>query len=100
MNDDLFPRPLFLRTGKHMVQEIATLGDAVDFLSEWPERERDIIHETALRACIEAHDGLKPLSVARNAVRGFARKKGILENPAEVMPWISAATTRGGHAPA
>lgn len=98
MNDRLFSRPLFLRTGKHAVQEIATLGDAIDFLSEWPER--DIIHETALRACIEAHDGLKPLSAARNAIRGFARKKGILENPAEAMPWIAAAMTKGGHASA
>lgn len=100
MNDRLFSRPLFLRTGKQIVQEIATLGDAIDFLSEWPKRERDVIHETALRACIEARDGLKPLSAARNAIRGFARKKGILENPAEAMPWIAAAMTKGGHASA
>lgn len=100
MNDRLFSRPLFVRAGKYIVQEIATIGDAIDFLSEWPECERDIVHETALRACIEAHDGLKPLDAARNAIRGFARKKGILENPAEAMPWIADAMSKGGRASA
>lgn len=95
MRDELFSHPLFVRAGKHLVYEIATLGDAIDFLSDWPEDARDVVHQTAFRTCIEAHDGLKPLSAARNAIRGFARKKGILENPAEAMPWIASAMESG-----
>lgn len=101
MNDHLFDRPLFLRSRKYTVQEIATLGDAIDFLCDWPEPDRDMIYETALRACIEAHDGLRPLSVARHAIQGFARKKGILEDPAEMMPWLDAGNSgRSGRSPA
>lgn len=100
MRDELFPRPLFLRSGKHLVHEIATLGDAIDFLSDWPEDERDVLHEAAFRACIEAHDGLRPLTAARDAVRGFARKKGILENPAAALPWMRAGARAGASRPA
>lgn len=101
MNDHLFDRPLFLRSGKYTVQEIATLGDAIDFLCDWPEPDRDMIYETALRACIEAYDGLRPLSVVRHAIQGFARKKGILEDPAEMMPWLDAGNSeRSGRSPA
>lgn len=100
MSDQPLPRPVFLRTGKHLVQEIATLNDAIAFLSDWPERDRDIIHETAFRACIDAHDGLRPIAAAMNAIEGFARRKGILEDPAEVMPWINAAARSGGRMPA
>ena len=93
MSGKLFSRPVFIRMGKHLVHELATIDDAIEFLEDWPLRDRDLIHETVLRACIEAHDGYKPLNVARDAIRTFAVKKGILEDPASVMPWLKTASS-------
>ncbi|WP_425350315.1 DUF982 domain-containing protein [Mesorhizobium temperatum] len=49
------------------MQEIVDLAGAIEFLEEWPEDRRSLIHETALRACCQAHDGRKPMGLARNA---------------------------------
>ncbi|WP_366511767.1 DUF982 domain-containing protein [Mesorhizobium sp.] len=68
-----------------MVQEIADLVDATGFLEEWPEDRRNLIHETALRACYQAHAELRPMSVARDAFVGFAKRAGILEDPEAVL---------------
>jgi hypothetical protein len=96
MNITAFSSPVFVKSGAYLVQEIADLEDAVDFLEEWPEDRRSLIHETALRACYQAHGGLKPMSVARDAFVGFAKRAGILEEPEAVMPWIAASNSGGG----
>lgn len=90
MDGSMFDEPIFVKTGTFLVQEIACITDAIDFLERWPVRHRDLIHETALTACYEAHDGHKPASVARNAVEGFARRAGILEDAASVMPLMTS----------
>lgn len=90
MNDTLFARPIFLRQGNRLIREIADIDDAIDVLEGWPEHDRDLIHETALRTLIAVHDGLKPLPAGQAAIEGFARKKGILERSEEMMPWIAA----------
>lgn len=100
MDDTFVFRPIFVKTRKFLVQEIASLEDGIDFLLEWPEEDQDLIHATALRTCYEASDGLKPLPVARDAIRGFARKKGILENPVAAMSWLKTSSNSSGHAPA
>ncbi|WP_245480954.1 DUF982 domain-containing protein [Mesorhizobium sp. M1E.F.Ca.ET.041.01.1.1] len=46
----------------------------VDFLNEWPQGRRDLIHEAALKACYDAFDGRKPVSAARNSFFGFAQR--------------------------
>ncbi|CDX43273.1 conserved hypothetical protein [Mesorhizobium sp. ORS 3359] len=76
------------------MQEVAGLAEAIDFLSEWPEDRRDVVHETALRVCCEAHDKQKSVSVARNAFLGFATRAGILENVACAQQ--QPASGRGG----
>ncbi len=96
MNATAFSSPIFVKNGAYMVQEIADLGDAIDFLEEWPEDRRNLIHETALRACYQAHGGLKPISVARDAFLGFAKRAGILEDSEAVMPWIAASKSGSG----
>jgi hypothetical protein len=96
MNATAFSSPIFVKNGAYMVQEIADLGDAIDFLEEWPEDRRNLIHETALRACYQAHGGLKPMSVARDAFVGFAKRVGILEDSEAVMPWIAASKSGSG----
>ncbi|MER8748039.1 DUF982 domain-containing protein [Mesorhizobium sp. M1050] len=57
----------------------------MDFLNDWPEDRRDVIHEAALRACCDAYDRRKPVSVARNAFFGFAKRAAILEDATSAM---------------
>ena len=91
MSERTFDNPVFVRAAEGLIQEIACLDDAFDFLDEWPEHRRGVIYETARRACCRAFDGLIPLKVARDAVAGFARSVNILEDVPTPMPWMAAA---------
>lgn len=95
MQSGNFEKPVYLRAGKHVIQEVANVRDAIDFLEDWPERDRDLIHEVALRTCTMAHDGLEPLKAARDAIRSFGTKKGILEKEPAVRPWMIQKTPSG-----
>lgn len=95
MDVNAFTKPVYLKDGKYMVREIASVLDAIDYLEDWPERERDMLHEAALRTCVMAHDRLKPAKVARDAIREFALKKGILEKEPAVKPWMVTPTLSG-----
>ncbi|MGX5806214.1 DUF982 domain-containing protein [Bradyrhizobium sp. Arg314] len=90
MDAEGFSSSIFVKCATYMVQEIAGVGDAIGFLDSWPEDRRDLIHETALRACYDAHDARKPASVARNAFLGFAQRAGILVDPTPAMQRIGA----------
>lgn len=100
MSDRLFDNPVFIKSGSHLIQEIAGIEDAIDFLYEWPEHDRDVIYEMTWKACCDAQNGLKPLNVARDAVAGFARKRNILEKPEATLPWRIGASAGGGRVPA
>lgn len=78
MNSKMFARPVYLKEKKDLIREITNLYDAIDFLEEWPERDRDIVHDATLKTCYMAHDGHKPIQVARDAIRAFGKKKGSL----------------------
>lgn len=93
MSERTFDSPVFVRAAEGLMQEIACLEDAFDFLDEWPEHRRGVIYETARRACHRAFDGLVPLKVARDAFAGFARSVKILEDEAAAMPWMTGAKT-------
>jgi hypothetical protein len=96
MNATAFMGPIFVKSGAYMVQEIADIEDAIEFLEGWPEDRRSLLHETALRACYQARDGRKPTGVAREVFVGFARRAGILEDSEAVMLWIAASNSGGG----
>ncbi|NLR97405.1 DUF982 domain-containing protein [Rhizobium sp. P38BS-XIX] len=96
MNPKIFDRPIFLKEGKALIREIASLADAIDFLEEWPERDRDLVHEVTLKTCYMAHDGHKPLHAARDAIRAFGNKKGILIKQPAVLPWMIKTPSGGG----
>ncbi|TWG93789.1 uncharacterized protein DUF982 [Mesorhizobium sp. J18] len=100
MNEKMFNSPIFVRDGSYLVQEIATLEDAIDFLESWPERKRDLIHERALDSCYAAFDGRKPLVAAYIAFTGFAKRADILEDYDAVMPWLAASQEGTGRVPA
>ncbi|TIP18505.1 DUF982 domain-containing protein [Mesorhizobium sp.] len=96
MNSEAFSSPLFVRRAAYIVQEIASLADAIDFLNEWPQDRRDLIHGTALRTCYDAYDGRKPVSAARNAFFGFARRAAILEDATSAMQWLATCKSGSG----
>ncbi|TIO73389.1 DUF982 domain-containing protein [Mesorhizobium sp.] len=96
MNAEAFSSPIFVKRSAYIVQEIADIADAIDFLNEWPEDRRDVTHETALRACHDAYSGHKYLSAACNAFVAFAKRAAILEDPTAAMQWIAACTTGSG----
>ncbi|MEQ1954975.1 NADH dehydrogenase ubiquinone Fe-S protein 4 [Mesorhizobium yinganensis] len=91
MSARTFDSPVFVRAAEGLIQEIACLDDAFDFLDAWPEHRRGVIYETARRACCRAFDGLIPLKIARDAIAGFARSVNILEDVVTPMPWMAIA---------
>lgn len=42
-----------------------------------------------------AYNGLKPVKIARDAIRAFATKKGILEKEPAVKPWMIQSGSGG-----
>jgi len=38
MNDRIFDSPVFVKNGNTLIQEIACLEDALEFLYEWPKK--------------------------------------------------------------
>ncbi|MEK1949656.1 MAG: DUF982 domain-containing protein [Ensifer adhaerens] len=96
MQTKMFDRPVYLSERKDLVIEIANLADAIDFLEEWSEGDQDVIHDATLKTCYLAHDGLKPISVARDTLCAFAKKKGILVEAPAVLPWMLKGTSGGG----
>jgi hypothetical protein len=95
MESKTFAKPIYLKDGKALVREITSMREAVEFLMEWPAERRDILYEATLRTCIMAHDGLKPIKVARDALRAFAIKKNILEKEPAVQPWMIVPSSGG-----
>ncbi len=94
MESRAFAKPIYLKDGT-LVREITNVEEAIDFLTEWPENKRDILHDATMRTCVMAHDGLKPVKVARDALRAFAVKKDILEKEPAVKPWMLKLSSGG-----
>jgi hypothetical protein len=40
--------PVFVKGGEHLIQEIRSLDDALDFLDEWPRTRQGPIYEIGL----------------------------------------------------
>jgi hypothetical protein len=95
MRDRLFDRPVFIKDGKILTREIASVMDALDYLEEMPEECRDLAYETVVRACWDVLDDVKPLVAAEKAFRRFAKRCGVLEDPG-VLPWMTAPGSSGG----
>ncbi|MER9629216.1 DUF982 domain-containing protein [Mesorhizobium sp. M0296] len=68
------------RQPHYIVQEIASLAEAIDLLDEWPQDRRDRAHD----------DEHKPVGTARDALYVFAKQVGILEDATSAMQWIAA----------
>ncbi|RWE21474.1 MAG: DUF982 domain-containing protein [Mesorhizobium sp.] len=92
MDAEDFSSPIFVKRAAYIVQEIANLSDAIDFLNDWPEEQKDFAHQIALRACYDAYEGQKPISAAEQAFLDFAKSAAILEDPISAMQWMAACT--------
>jgi len=99
MNAKLFDKPVYVRNGSYLVQEIAGVEDAIDFLERWPKRKRDTIHERALATCYAALDGRRPSIAAYISFTGFAKRADILEDFDAVVPWHIANRSPGRSVP-
>ena len=93
MSDRMFESPVFVRTGNSLIEEVACLEDALEFLYEWPKHRRGTIHETALRACQRAFESNYPLHGAKQAFCGFAKSVNILEDVSVPLPWMTGGKT-------
>lgn len=96
MNDRMFDSPVFVKNGNSLIQEIACLEDALEFLYEWPKARRTPIYQTAVRACQQAFQSDYPLSYAKSAFEGFARSARILEVVEAPLPWMAGAKSGQG----
>ncbi|MDX8523653.1 DUF982 domain-containing protein [Mesorhizobium sp. MSK_1335] len=96
MNDRMFDSPVFVRSGNSLIQEIACLEDALEFLYEWPKHKRGPIYDTALRACQRAFDSDYPLTSAQVAFSNFAKSARILEQVSAPPLWMTGTSGRGG----
>ncbi|MBB6469058.1 hypothetical protein HNQ96_004947 [Aminobacter lissarensis] len=88
MGDKQFREPIFLKAGKHTVQEIACLHGAILFLEDWPEKKRDHSYEVALEASLEACRGKQTIEAARAAIVAFADGNGIREDTKTMTRWL------------
>ncbi len=96
MNDRMFDSPVFVKNGNSLIQEIACLEDALEFLYEWPKPRRTPIYQTAVRACQNAFQGDYPLAFAKSAFEGFARSAKVLEDLAAPPPWMTPRNSGHG----
>ncbi|MET3594484.1 hypothetical protein ABID26_003892 [Mesorhizobium shonense] len=96
MNDRIFDSPVYVKNGNSLIQEVACLEDALEFLYEWPKHKRGPGYDTALRACQRAFDSGYPLTAAQKAFSGFAKSARILEEVSAPPPWMTGTNSRGG----
>ncbi len=96
MSEKTFESPLFVKAAEGLVEEIACLEDALEFLYEWPKNKRGPIYQTAVKACHKVYESDFPLSAARQAFAGFAKSARILEDVGTPPAWMSSNTGRTG----
>ncbi|MEX2696289.1 DUF982 domain-containing protein [Rhizobium mongolense] len=77
MAGTLFDRAVYVQR-KYFIDEITSLDEVFTFLEAWPEAKRDLAYDTLLKACREAANGRFPIGAARENVRRFLKKAGML----------------------
>jgi hypothetical protein len=93
MASSRFDHPVYVRR-KHFIEEITELGEAFDFLEEWPEENRDLAYETVVRACREAACGRFPLNAARQNFQRFVKRARMLIEIEDMPNFAGAASDR------
>jgi len=83
-----FSSPVSVLKGIGIPTIVWTVGEAFDFLNEWPAFRRNAAHILATNACKAALSGEVGVDLAEEAFRGFAKRSGIL---IEDVPACSSA---------
>ena len=99
MSDRLFDSPVYVRDGTRLVRQIQSIGDALDFLDEWPADRRGMMFEVAQQALNSAHDGRLPMTAARNAFASWARASNVLEDASVAPAWMTGPKVGSGGIP-
>ena len=92
MNDRMFDSPVFVKDGTSLIQEVACLEDALEFLYDWPKHRRGLTYRTALQACQSAFEGTSAIRAAKQAFSSFAKSCHILEDVSVPLPWRTGST--------
>ena len=96
-----FDHPVYVKAAaRGLIEEIGSLGDALEYLYDWPENRRGVIYTTALRACQRVTEDDYPLSAARDAFESFAKSTGVLAVVSGPLPWTRSGAKAGGGATA
>lgn len=72
MSRHQFTSPIFL-TFHDELEQISSIGDAIDFLRRWPLARRGPIYRTAFNACQAVKTGQLSIDDAKRAFLGFAK---------------------------
>ena len=96
MDDRTFSEPVYVRTGEFLIQEVATLDDAFDFLDEWPHNLHGPAYQATYIACCRAYAKETSADIARRAMVSFAQSAMILEEVDALPPFPAIAKTGSG----
>ena len=99
MNEELFDSPVYVKDGNLVVRQIQCIGDALDFLEQWPHDKRGMVFEVTQQALYSAFDARLPMPAARNAFAGWARSAGILEDVSTAPVWVTGPKVGSGGVP-
>lgn len=89
MESATFKQPVFVRGEGHVVQKIACVMDAIEFLEEWPVERRGFLHSAASDACYSAYDGRKSVEAANKAFASWARRVALIEDLTAAPQWMT-----------
>lgn len=87
---DAFSSPIAIFGGIGMIQQVASVGDALAFLDRWPVNDNFEPRIAAHLICLSALDGDFAPDAARQAFNEFADAAGILIDEAATEPALAA----------
>lgn len=96
MSDKRFDSPVFVKNGQFTIMEIASIGDALDFLDEWPIELQDAVYKATVQVCHSAYGGSDPINSAREAFTRWAKSANILEDVGPIPAWMAGPKSGGG----
>lgn len=82
-----FLPPVYVKHAGNVL-EIASVGDALDYLEQQPSSKRGVVWDTVVRAMRRANDGFIPAPGARQAFESYARLSRVLSEDAVPAPSI------------
>ncbi len=73
-----FSEPVTVLVGLGMPVVIDSVTNAISVLDDMPHAAYDAVHATVRANCVQALQGLKPASVARDVLEAYFEQRGML----------------------